>query len=238
MKAIVVGVIVAVSLTGCAQSGPTNPAPVKQSETRYQPIDLNPKPKAKPSFWDQLFSSKAPSSDTPVTQPPIMRQPSSTLANYVAQMSTQMLNSARYVNPTTPIGVASFVSLEHLNRTNPFGMQLAESFVFEMQQHGLSVIDYKATGFIRITPTGDFVYSRNTQELPKVQPIEYLLIGTYSRTMQGIMVNARIVGAKSKVVVASAQQLIPKAVYNNVMDIDPNSYKPKMQDGVLLIESP
>ncbi|CAG9296115.1 FlgO family outer membrane protein [Celerinatantimonas diazotrophica] len=246
MKAIVVGVLMSITLTGCAQLGfgqsEQPSAEPSTPKSAYSYTDEQPPKEEKKGFWARLFS---PSSDKPAPQPkpsvmekPVNDNPQNlTLEDYVADMANQMMRSAKYVNPHTPIGVASFVSLEDLRKTSPFGMQLSESFVFEMQQHGLSLIDYKATGFIRITHNGDFVYSRNTSELPKVQPIEYLLIGTYNRTSRGYIVNARLVGARSKVVVASAQQLIPLSVYDSAMDIDPNRNKPMMKDGVVLIQS-
>ncbi|GAB1620129.1 hypothetical protein F9L16_06730 [Agarivorans sp. B2Z047] len=153
------------------------------------------------------------------------------LTDYVNLMSQRLVSSSHYVNADTPIGVASFVPLDNLRTTDLFGMQLAESFVYEMQQSGFSVIDYKTTGFIRITPEGDFVYSRNVKELSKRLPIEYLLVGTFSKSNKGILVNARIVGAQSKVVVASAQELIPNEVYQSKVPA------PVKRDGVMIIES-
>ncbi|MEE1672867.1 FlgO family outer membrane protein [Agarivorans aestuarii] len=153
------------------------------------------------------------------------------LTDYVNLMSQRLVSSSHYVNADTPIGVASFVPLDNLRTTDLFGMQLAESFVYEMQQSGFSVIDYKTTGFIRITQEGDFVYSRNVKELSKRLPIEYLLVGTFSKSNQGILVNARIVGAQSKVVVASAQELIPNEVYQSKVPA------PVKRDGVMIIES-
>ncbi|MFM2482589.1 FlgO family outer membrane protein [Celerinatantimonas sp. YJH-8] len=253
MKSIMLGLVLTSMLSGCSMLGwgdsssdQSNQQP--EQPGYYQPVSTTTaEKKEEPGFWSQLFfgSDKKKEQPKPAPRPvvktvddekvqPLMKH---NLADYVAGMAQQMLNSARYVNPSTPIGVASFVALNDLRQTNVFGMQLAESFVYEMQQHGMSVIDYKATGFIRITPSGDFVYSRNVKELAKEQPIQYLLVGTYTRTSYGYMVNARIVGAESKVVVASAQQLIPTQVYNNAMDIDPSRAKPKVKDGVVLIRS-
>ncbi len=153
------------------------------------------------------------------------------LTDYVNAMSQRLVASSHYVNADTPIGVASFVPLDDFKTTDIFGMQLAESFVYEMQQNGFSVIDYKTTGFIRITPEGDFVYSRNVNELSKRLPIEYLLVGTFSRSSDGVLVNVRIVGAQSKVVVASAQELIPNEVYQSKVP------EPTKRDGVMIIEA-
>lgn len=154
-----------------------------------------------------------------------------TLTEYVNLMSQRLVSSSHFVNADTPIGVASFVPLDNLKTTDLFGMQIAESFVYEMQQNGFSIIDYKTTGFIRITEGGDFVYSRNVKELSKRLPIEYLLVGTFSKSNEGILVNARIVGAQSKVVVASAQELIPNEVYQDKVPL------PTKRDGVMIIEA-
>jgi len=153
------------------------------------------------------------------------------LTDYVNAMSQRLVSSSHYVNADTPIGVASFVPLDDFKSTDVFGMQLAESFVYEMQQNGFSVIDYKTTGFIRVTPEGDFVYSRNVNELSKRLPIEYLLVGTFSKSTNGVLVNVRIVGAQSKVVVASAQELIPNEIYQSKVP------EPVKRDGVMIIEA-
>ena len=58
-----------------------------------------------------------------------------------------------------------------------------------------------------------------------------LLVGTFSKSNDGILVNARIVGAQSKVVVASAQELIPNEVYQSKVPV------PVKRDGVMIIES-
>lgn len=258
MKAIVLGLILTLTgtLSGCSTI--TGFFKGDPAEDNSQPDYYQPTPTKKiaddgqdddtQGFWGSLFSfGSDDQNETKQEQPKQVKvepinQPTPitvkhTLADYVAGMAQQMINSARYVSPSTPIGVASFVSINDLKETSVFGMQLAESFVYEMQQHGMSVIDYKATGFIRITKDGDFVYSRNIKELAKAQPIQYLLIGTYTRTIRGYMINARLVGAESKVVVASAQQLVPTQIYNDAMDIDPNRDKPRMKDGIVLIKS-
>lgn len=156
------------------------------------------------------------------------------LVDYVSLMASQLVSSSHFINAETALGVASFVPLTNYGETNSFGLQIAESFVFEMQQKGLSVIDYKSTGFIRITPDGDFVYSRNVEELSDRLAIEYFLLGTFSESKDGVVVNVRIIGARSRVVVASAQQLIPYRIYKNAVDGDP-SKKNERVDGVLSI---
>ena len=87
--------------------------------------------------------------------------PRHAINDVVKGLAYQMLESSSFVNPKTPIAIASFVDLKNLESTNWLGNQLSESFVHEMQRHGLVVIDFKTTGHIRVTADGDYVFSRD-----------------------------------------------------------------------------
>ncbi|MCH8537305.1 MAG: hypothetical protein LAT66_05970 [Alkalimonas sp.] len=109
--------------------------------------------------------------------------------------------------------VTSFVYLDGAyDESDLLGNQLAESFMHEVHQFGLMLIDFKTTDFIRVTPSGDFAFSRDFLELREEQPIEYVLGGTLVRHQSGVMVNARLVGIDSKQILASAQGFIPQPV--------------------------
>jgi TolB-like protein len=157
--------------------------------------------------------------------------PRHAINDVVKGLAYQMLASSSFVNAKTPVAVASFVDLKNLESTNWLGNQLAESFVHELQRHGLVVIDYKTTGHIRVTKTGDFVFSRDWQELPERQIIDYVVSGTMVEQIDGILVNARMIGIQSKVVVATAQSFIPSWVLGDDMS---HSEKVKMKDGMII----
>ncbi|HCM47172.1 MAG TPA: hypothetical protein DIS98_06620 [Colwellia sp.] len=157
--------------------------------------------------------------------------PRHAINDVVKGLAYQMLASSSFVNAKTPVAVASFVDLKNLESTNWLGNQLAESFVHELQHHGLVVIDYKTTGHIRVTKTGDFVFSRDWQELPERQIIDYVVSGTMVEQKDGILVNARMIGIQSKVVVATAQSFIPSWVLGDDMS---HSEKVKMKDGMII----
>lgn len=136
------------------------------------------------------------------------------VSHYVEQMAMKMVNN-KSLEINSPIAVASFVQFDStLNRTNILGNQIAESFIYELQQFHLPVVDYKLTGAIRITPKGDFAFSRDVKQLAQDQQIGYVLSGTLTRAKGGVVVNARIIGLTSKVVVASSQAFIPGFVLN------------------------
>ncbi|MFT5813286.1 MAG: TolB-like protein [Psychroserpens sp.] len=160
--------------------------------------------------------------------------PRHAISDVVKGLAYQMLESSTFVNPKTPIAVASFVDLKNLESTNWLGNQISESFIHEMQRHGLVVIDFKTTGHIRVTEDGDYVFSRDWKELPERQIIDYVVTGTMMQQEAGILVNARMIGMQSRVVVATAQSFIPAWVVGD----DFNNYENvKMKDGMILRDS-
>jgi TolB-like protein len=160
--------------------------------------------------------------------------PRHAINDVVKGLAYQMLESSTFVNPKTPIAVASFVDLKNLESTNWLGNQISESFIHEMQRHGLVVIDFKTTGHIRVTEDGDYVFSRDWKELPERQIIDYVVTGTMMQQKAGILVNARMIGMQSRVVVATAQSFIPAWVVGD----DFNNYENvKMKDGMILRDS-
>lgn len=133
--------------------------------------------------------------------------------HYVQGMMQDLIANLDQVRPQMVIGVTSFVYLDSAyDETNLLGNQLSESFMHEVHQFGLGVVDFKTTDFIRVTPAGDFVFSRDFTELKEEQPIEFVLGGTLVQHQGGTLVNARLVSVASKQVLATAQGFIPQPV--------------------------
>ncbi|MFC3912122.1 FlgO family outer membrane protein [Pseudaeromonas sharmana] len=114
--------------------------------------------------------------------------------------------------PMSPIAVTSFVNLSTLESTNWLGQQLAEDLVHELHRRGEIVFDYKLTGSIKVTPEGDYVFSRDWTELAKRVPVSRVLTGTMSRNANGVVINARIVSLKTHMVEATAQGFVPASL--------------------------
>lgn len=157
--------------------------------------------------------------------------PKHAINDVVKGLAYQMLESSTFVNTKTPVAVASFVNLKDLESTNWLGNQIAENFVHELQRHGLVVIDYKTTGHIRVTKEGDYVFSRDWKELPERQIIDYVVTGTMMEQENGILVNARMIGIQSRVVVATAQSFVPKWALGEEKS---HSENVKMKDGLII----
>jgi len=157
--------------------------------------------------------------------------PKHAINDVVKGLAYQMLESSAFVNARTPVAVASFVNLKDLESTNWLGNQIAENFIHELQRHGLVVIDYKTTGHIRVTKEGDYVFSRDWKELPERQIIDYVVTGTMMEQENGVLVNARMIGIQSRVVVATAQSFIPIWVLGEEKS---HSENVKMKDGMII----
>ena len=128
----------------------------------------------------------------------------------VARMTDQLMERKSLTTQSERIAGASSVERDTLRDTNWMGLQIEESFIYELNRRGEVVVDFKTTGSIQVTPSGDFVMSRNYRDLSARLPISRILTGTFSRNSQGILVNARIIDLRTKMVETTAQSLIPQ----------------------------
>ncbi len=150
------------------------------------------------------------------------------IKHYVRGIMHDMVENLQYVNDKTPLAVSSFIYLDDdYNDSTLLGNQISESFMHELHTFGVPVIDFKTTDYMRVTPSGDYVFSRDYLELTKEQNFNYVLAGTLVNHHGGVLVNARIIGLTSKAVVGSAQGFIPQSVVDSL----DSSYS---TDGVML----
>ena len=135
--------------------------------------------------------------------------------HYAKGLMQDLVANLQYVNSTTPVAVVSFVMIDSdYNQSSLLGTQMAESLIHEIHKFGIPVIDFKTTGYIRITEQGDFAFTKDYEELPGTLAARYIVGGTMVKHTDGYLVNARVVGLTSKAVVASAQSFIPNEIAN------------------------
>ncbi|MBZ9610184.1 FlgO family outer membrane protein [Rheinheimera maricola] len=141
-----------------------------------------------------------------------------TIHHYIRGMMQDMLIGMQSVTEQTPVAVASFLYLDtDYNQASMLGNQIAESFMHELHNAGITVLDFKVTDYIRVTNTGDLVLSRNYEELGGNLAARFAVGGTLANHKDGILINARMVQFDSKVVVASAQSLVPRQVIDALL---------------------
>lgn len=141
-----------------------------------------------------------------------------TINHYIQGMMHDLVANLDLSKPGMIVGMTSFVYLDGpYDQADLLGNQLSEGFMHEVHMFGLSVVDFKTTDYIRVTPQGDFVFSRDFMELREQQPIEFVLGGTLVQHQGGTLVNARIVSVASKKVLATAQGFLPQHVVNALL---------------------
>ncbi|MDK9760074.1 hypothetical protein KIV40_33465, partial [Vibrio sp. D173a] len=161
----------------------------------------------------------------------LMDSPRHTMDYFVESMTEDLILSNTSVSARTPIAVTSFVDLQHMDSTNWLGNSVSEGFIHQFQRRGFKVVDFKTTGSIQVTQQGDFALSRDWKDLAQEQDVQYVLTGTMLRQEGGVLVNARVVGMQTRIVVASAQGFLPADRIGRDLDTL-NSIR--TQDGVII----
>jgi TolB-like protein len=140
------------------------------------------------------------------------------LNSYVQSLTHELVSNMNHVKPRSVLATSSFVYVDGDFLSMPiFAKQIQESFTYEFHKMGQPIIEFKTTGYIRVTPEGDFALSKDFTELRSTQSIDYILVGTLTEFVNGIQVNAKLVGAKSHAVVAASQIMIPRKVIDSII---------------------
>ncbi len=140
------------------------------------------------------------------------------LNDYASQLAMELMENANGLSHQDMVGIASFVRLNHsLGESTVLGNQLSEYLIAELQDFGLSIIDFKLAGGITVTPVGDFVLTRDGKSLAEQVAMDHVVTGTIIEHDRGVRVNARIIALENKQVVASANIYIPAFI---VMDLN------------------
>jgi TolB-like protein len=223
--------LLSLALSGCAILELEDDVAAENSDLEHpsQSNDVNQSTKSTESLQSSLifhnqFKNNAESinetnNETNIEIKHLSQDPPKHDINYYARGIMQdLIANLQYVNSTTPVAVTSFVMLDsNYNETNILGLQIAESMIHEVHKFGIPVIDFKTTGFIRVTEQGDFAFSKDYQDFTGELAARYIVTGTMLKNTEGYFINARIVGVKSQAVVASAQSFIPNAVAEPIL---------------------
>jgi TolB-like protein len=135
------------------------------------------------------------------------------LDDYAEQLAMRLVESLATNNTALNLAVTSFVDLDDsLQKSSQLGNQFAESMLTEVQTFGLSVVDHKVMPIITRDNQGDYIYSRDLDQLKNRGQIDAVLSGTLLYKENGVMVNSRITRLADQKVIASAKYMIPYSV--------------------------
>lgn len=130
----------------------------------------------------------------------------------ITSLSKQLLVTKSESILNSPIIVTSFVQLDKLKKTAEFGRVLSESLMSELSLSGLTVMEYRGQNAISVNETGEFFITRDAQNMRQEIPNNLVLVGTYSRLVDKVLINARIIDNSTSRVISSGRIVYsPKA---------------------------
>lgn len=146
------------------------------------------------------------------------QQPLLTVNDYVRNLVHELMALQHNLDSDSQLGVTDFSYVDSaLDQGSVFSNHLSEAMIYDLHKFGVPVLDYKVTDYIRVTESGDFVLSRNYEELSDEVAIRYVVTGTLTTHQQGVLVNARLVQIDNKRVVSAARTFIPRHIVQAVI---------------------
>ena len=103
----------------------------------------------------------------------------------------------------------SFVDQNNLNSSSPLGRYIAEGLIYEFNQRGFPVRDYRTDGGITLREgSGEMALVRKGKVATAKGKGNALLVGTYHQDPDAIFVNARLLRAADGLVLRTGQVML------------------------------
>lgn len=169
-----------------------------------------------------LFTSGCASLVQPQNKETVEEAPISPLGNaaYYTNLLANDLFANMAANPQMRFAVTTFVPVDSLtydaSSQHPLmllGHQLEQGLITEASRRGFITQDFKTTNNILIGKASDRVFSRDIKQLTAIQQVDFFISGTITQQQEGAMVNARIINARNKDVVAAASRFFPAGLF-------------------------
>ncbi len=136
--------------------------------------------------------------------------PASYLNIAAHDVADQLLRFGRRPPGRYIIGVTTFVDINYLEATTPFGRLFAELLVGELQRAGFKVIELRLTKDIMIEKAlGELSLSREVKNIYPEVKLNAIVVGTYMVSGGYLYINARLVSKKDGQVLSTALKIMP-----------------------------
>ncbi|WP_133309209.1 FlgO family outer membrane protein [Parashewanella curva] len=135
----------------------------------------------------------------------LMMMPPSWAANVVLSLS----NHHSALPKDVPLVVTTPVSANDFNERASFAAQIQQELMTTFSRAGYTVADPNVTDRLMIKSKGEFVLSRDWQELSGNLEIGLLVVTTYSLGLSDIKLNTRVINIENNQVIAAESSAIP-----------------------------
>lgn len=183
-------------LVGCARQ---EPGPVQAHVVSMHPQVL---------AQIQDARSERPRGRTELQQTGAARSGLDPVSEAVVQMAYQLETGMDKSNVSRlPLAVLAFRNLLQPEQVGELGERLGDSFVFQLEQRGYNLVDYRAQSLV--TSVKPEIEPYNMSALRTRHRIYFVLTGTYALHPDGVVINARLLDTTTRQVLASGQSHIP-----------------------------
>ncbi|GFD67719.1 FlgO family outer membrane protein [Alteromonas sp. KUL106] len=104
-------------------------------------------------------------------------------------------------------------SAEHQHPLMLLGHQLEQGMITEATKRGFSTQEFKLSNDIIVSDESDRVLTRDIDLLSNVERVDFYITGTMVYQESGAVVNARIINARNKNIVAAATRFFPAELF-------------------------
>ena len=109
------------------------------------------------------------------------------------------------------LAITTFVNLNRLYETSPFGRYVGEQMIHELHQKNFQIVDLRQTKEVLIQQQlGELTLSRDAMQLAEKYELKAILAGTYTDLGPRVVLNARILEAGTGKVLATASAELSK----------------------------
>ena len=126
-----------------------------------------------------------------------------------AEALVAQAEAARMISKDTPIIVGSFSDINNVEETSALGLVVSEQFVTRLVQLGFNVSEVKLRDQMNLKQDGEFVLSRDTNDITKTYNVAAIVSGTFAKAQDGVLFNSRMIAAQDGKLIA-AQDFILK----------------------------
>jgi len=147
----------------------------------------------------------------PTESPELNPAKAAAFQKIIAKLGTALvMNAQEELADEYVLTVSTFVNLNNLYVTSSLGRYLGEQLIGELQKQRVAVIDVRKTpGIIISQGQGEYGLSRDMDELSFIHHAQAVVVGTYSVTESGLLINARILRNQDGMVLSTANLVLP-----------------------------
>ncbi|WP_394128846.1 FlgO family outer membrane protein [Shewanella maritima] len=185
--------VVLLALTGC------NSTPDTSTDPNFFPADVHS---------NMLVSSDEPEAQTNEPQTPAIKAPKGQVNRWATAIANELVAHNDSLRSDQPLVIATPVLTGNFNQTNALGMQLQQGLISAFHKQYFNVVDINVASNIRVTEQGEFLLSRDWQQLASDLPVAHVLVSTMELTREGVVYNGRIVNVTNNRVVSTTQSFV------------------------------